>query len=59
MAEFLPDAQEGDVVVAMNHDTFCGIISGTRSYSESIIAHDIEMTGDIKLAARLDDIIDF
>lgn len=59
VAEFLPDAQEGDVMVAMNHDTFCGIISGTRSYSESIIAHDIEMTGDIKLAARLDDIIDF
>lgn len=59
VAEFLPNATQGDVVVTMTHDTFCGIISGTKSYSESIISHNIEMSGDLKLAAKLDDIVDF
>lgn len=59
IAEFLEEAGAGDVEITMDRDVLCGIISGTRSYSESIIAHDIEMTGDIAFAARLDDIFDF
>lgn len=59
VAEFLPTADKGDVEVTMTHETLCGIIAGTKSYSESIIAHDIEMSGDIPFAAKLDDIFDF
>lgn len=59
IAEFIENPTTGDIEVSMTHDTLCGIISGTKSYSESIISHDIEMSGDIAFAAKLDDIFDF